>query len=89
MIENPHLFLKAIKAKEAQEEAQKIKTGLEGQWVKDMKIVTAILSQLIRQAPELFNSGQSQLDRRFCITAFNEAKKLINELDKQIAKAQV
>jgi len=86
MIENPRLFLKTLQASEEQKLSKQIESGPEGRWVKDMRIVASILSRLAKQVPLLFDRGQSNLDRRFLMTAFNETKELINEIERSIGK---
>ncbi len=86
MIENPHLFLRTLEAGEEQKLSKQIESGPEGRWVKDMKIVAAILSRLTKQVPRLFDRGQSNLDLRFLMTAFNETKDLMNKLDRSIGE---
>jgi ParB family chromosome partitioning protein len=80
----PFLFLKALHAKEQATEAKSLKEGLEGKWLRDLRVITHMLRGLCREVPTLFYSGQSNLDRRILLTAFEESQKQLMELEKQI-----
>jgi ParB-like chromosome segregation protein Spo0J len=80
----PFLFLKALHAKEEATEAKSLKEGLEGKWLRDLRVITHMLRGLCREVPTLFYSGQSHLDRRILLTAFEESQKQLMELEKQI-----
>jgi hypothetical protein len=80
----PFLFLKALHSKEQATEAKTLKEGLEGKWLRDLRVITHMLRGLCREVPTLFYSGQSNLDRRILLTAFEESQKQLMELEKQI-----
>jgi hypothetical protein len=63
-----------------------LKEGLEGKWLRDLRVITHMLRGLCREVPTLFYSGQSNLDRRILLTAFEESQKQLMELEKQIRR---
>ena len=83
---NPFLFLKSLRAKEEATEAKSLKEGLEGKWLRDLRVITHMLRGLLREVPTLFYSGQSNLDRRILLTAFEESQKQFMKLEKQIRR---
>ncbi len=72
IIDDPHLFLKVLDSKIIQKDAQTIHQGPEGKWLKDIRTTKHILSRLVKSVPEVFYDGQSRLDRRRLLTAFND-----------------
>ena len=78
MVREPFLFLKALHAKEEAAEAKALKEGLEGKWLRDLRVITHMLRGLLREVPTLFYSGQSNLDRRILLTAFEESQEAID-----------
>jgi hypothetical protein len=86
MVREPFLFLKSLRAKDKAAEAKVLKQGLEGKWLRDLRVITHILQGLLREVPSLFYSGQGHLDRRILLTAFEESQHLFSELQKQIRR---
>jgi ParB-like chromosome segregation protein Spo0J len=86
MILNPRLFFKALHAKNEDEETRWLKGGPEGNWVKDLKMTGHILRRLIQQVPVVIYKGQSHLDRRIVMTAFEDARGLMLSLEKKIRR---
>jgi ParB-like chromosome segregation protein Spo0J len=84
MVLEPVLFLKALRAKEEAAEAKALKEGLEGKWVRDLRVITHMLRGLLREVPKLFYPGLSNLDRRVLLTAFEETKGQLIKLETQI-----
>ena len=82
----PFLFLKALHSKEQATEAKTLKEGLEGKWLRDLRVITHMLRGLFREVSTLFYCGQSNLDRRTLLTAFEESQKQFMELEKQIRR---
>ena len=70
LVENPELFLKALKAKEEEKSDRLLRDGPEGAWLHDVHIMTNILKRLRRRVSEAFYAGQENFDRRALITAF-------------------
>jgi len=86
MVQDPLLFLKTLHAREETTEAKSLKEGLEGKWLRDLRVIAQMLRGLLREIPTLFYSGQSNLDRRILLTAFEESQKQFMKLEKQIRR---
>jgi len=86
IVRDPFLFLKAIHAKEEATEAKSLKEGLEGKWLRDLKVIAHMLRGLLREVSTLFYCGQSHLDRRILLSAFEESKEQWMKLEKQIRR---
>jgi ParB/RepB/Spo0J family partition protein len=82
----PFLFLKALRAREEATEAKSLKEGPEGKWLRDLRVIAHMLRGLIKEVPTLFYSGQSNLDRRILLMAFEESKEQYVKLEKQIRR---
>lgn len=86
IVREPVLFLKSLRAKEEAAEAKSLKEGLEGKWLRDLRVIAQMLRGLLREVSTLFYSGQSNLDRRILISAFEESKEQLVKLEKQIRR---
>jgi hypothetical protein len=86
IVGEPFLFLKALHARKEAMEAKRLKEGPEGKWLRDLRGIVQMLRGLLREVPKLFSSGQSHLDRRILLTAFEESQKQWMELEKQIRR---
>ncbi len=86
MVHQPTLFLKALRAKQEDEQAELLKNGPEGKWAKDVKVAGHILRRLMKDAITVIYPGQSNLDRRVLLTAFKETKGLMSSLDKEVRR---
>jgi len=86
LVREPLLFLKALRASQEATEAKVLKEGLEGQWLKDWSVIAHRLRGLLRKVPTLFYSGQSRLDRRILLTAFEDSREQFVELEKKIRR---
>src|SRR3989337_870043 len=86
IVRDPFLFLKALHAKEESTEAKSLKEGLEGKWLRDLRVIVHMLRGLLRGVSTLFYCGQSNLDRRILLTAFEESKEQFMKLEKQIRR---
>lgn len=86
IVSEPFLFLKALHAKEEATEAKSLKEGLEGKWLRDLRVIAHMLQGLRRRVSTLFYCGQSNLDRRILLGAFEESQKQFMELEKQIRR---
>jgi ParB family transcriptional regulator, chromosome partitioning protein len=84
MVRDPALFLKSLHAREETIDARVLKEGPEGKWLKDLKIIAHMLMGLMGKVPALFHKGQSNLDRRVLLTAFEDSRKQLLELEKEI-----
>lgn len=86
MVLKPMLFFKALHAREEDVAARCLKGGPEGKWVKDLKIAGHILRRLIQEVPVVIYKGQSHLDRRTVLTAFEDARGLLLSLEEKIRR---
>lgn len=72
MVDNPSLFLDAVRAQQQAQETKALQQGPEGAWLKDLRMITHILNRLRQQVPTLFDPAQRLVDRRLLSTAFND-----------------
>ena len=86
LVREPLLFLKALRASQEATEAKVLKEGLEGQWLRDWRVIAHMLRGLLRKVPALFYFGQSRLDRRLLLTAWEESQRQFQELEKEIRR---
>lgn len=86
MVQHPQLFLKALEAGKQDNLAKQLKNGPEGQWLADVTMIAHIIRRLIKQTPSVMYAGQSNLDKRYLLTAFEETKDLILSLDAKIRR---
>jgi hypothetical protein len=61
-----------------------ISDGPEGRWVQEIKTAGSILTRLIGQVPVVFYPGQSELEQRPLLTAFDKTCALMTTLEKTI-----
>jgi len=73
MIDDPLLFVKAMEAGKDLSDSRQLAQGPEGNWRKELSILGHMINRLIRAADTVIYAGQSMLDRRSVLTAFNEA----------------
>ena len=86
MVRKPQLFLKALEAGKQDNLAKQLKDGPEGQWLSDVKMIAHIIRRLIKRAPCVMYAGQSNLDKRCLLTAFEQTKDLILSLDEKLRR---
>jgi ParB family chromosome partitioning protein len=86
LVREPLLFLKALRVSQEATEAKVLKEGLEGQWLRDWRVIARLLRGLLRKVPTLFYPGQSRLDRRVLLTAFEDSREQFVELEKKIRR---
>lgn len=85
MVHEPALFLKSLCAREEALEAKALKEGMEGKWVKDLRVITHMFKGLIKEVPALFGQADD-LDRRLLLTAFEDARKQFAEIEHAIRR---
>jgi len=83
---DPSLFLKALHARQQATEAKSLKEGPEGKWLRELRVIAHMLRGLVKEVPTLFYPGQSNLDRRILLTAFEEGKEQFTKLQTQIRR---
>ena len=86
LVREPFLFLKALRAREEAAGAKVLKEGVEGQWLRELRLIGHMLRGLLKEVPTLFYSGQGNLDRRVLLTAFEESREQFGELEKKIRR---
>jgi len=86
MIDEPMLFVKATEAGKDLSDARELAQGPEGRFRKQLSIICHMVNRLIRDATNVIYPGQSNLDRRSLLTAFNEADQRWCELKRQIER---
>lgn len=86
MIEHPSMFIKALHCREEENQADFLKQGPEGRWINDLKMASHVFRRLIKQVPTVIYPGQSHLDRRTLLTAFEDVKKQMLSLERQIRR---
>ncbi|TET82600.1 MAG: chromosome partitioning protein ParB [Desulfobacteraceae bacterium] len=86
MVKEPALFIKALHCAEQENQANCLKEGPEGRWIKELKMAGHIIRGLIKQVPSVIYEEQSSLDRRILVTAFEDTRKLMLSLEKEIRR---
>jgi ParB-like chromosome segregation protein Spo0J len=86
MVLQPALFLKALRMREEDEQAISLKEGPEGTWLKDLKVAGHILRRLIKGLPTVLYQGQSTVERRTVVKAFEDTKRHFLILEKDIRR---
>jgi len=86
MVHTPALFLKSLRAKEEAHEAKVLKGGPEGTWLRDLRVIKHLIRGLLREVPTLFSSGQTNLERRLLLTAFEDSHNEFRELEHAIRR---
>jgi len=84
MIDDPLLFVKAIEAGKDLSESRQLAQGPEGKFRKELSIIGHMVNRLIRAADTVIYAGQSMLDRRSVLTAFNEADRNWSKLKTKV-----
>lgn len=86
MVNEPLLFIKAIQSQKDHRDSQQLAQGPEGQWVKQLHTIAHIIQRLIMTADNVIYPGQSNLDRRHLLTAFNEVDPIWHKLKKHLER---
>ncbi len=86
LVREPLLFLKALRAREEATGAKVLKEGLEGKWLRELRLIGHMLRGLLRAVPTLFDSGQGNFERRVLLTAFEDSREQFGELEKKIRR---
>jgi hypothetical protein len=86
IVSRPHLFLKVLKANQAEAQSQQIGQGPEGKWLKDIQIVKHMLYRLKNNTALVLYETQSQLDQRQLLTAFEETQAAFLSLTHEIRR---
>ncbi|MDO9109478.1 MAG: ParB/RepB/Spo0J family partition protein [Desulfatirhabdiaceae bacterium] len=87
MVDQPHLFLKALETTTSKKQAKVLSDGPEGRWVQEIKAAGSILTRLINQVPVVLYAGQSQIEKSLLLTAFDKTWELMITLEKTVRGA--
>jgi ParB family chromosome partitioning protein len=85
LIENPHLFLTALKGRQEAAAAKRLAAGPEGAWYQDLRIVSALLERLRERVPTLFGPTQEAAERARLAQAFAAAQAQFQRLEQALA----
>ena len=88
IVREPFLFLKALHAREEAAEAKSLKEGREGKWLRECRVITHMLRGLLKEVSTLFGSGQSPLDQRILLEAFEESQELFMKLENEVRRVR-
>jgi len=86
MIKEPLLFVKAIEAGQDLRDGRQLAQGPEGQWRRDLSLIGHMIRRLIQAADNVIYAGQSNLDQRSLLTAFNETDRMWEKLKTHIER---
>jgi hypothetical protein len=86
IVNRPHLFLKVLKANQAEAQSEQIGQGPEGKWLKDIRIVKHMLLRLKNNTALVLYETQSQLDQRLLFTAFEDTQAAFLSLTHEIRR---
>jgi len=84
MVKAPDLFLAAMANKEQEKQADKLRQGPEGAWLKDLNATKAILKRQRSAIPMLFSSPHNEIDQQPLHQVFVELQAIINGMDSEI-----
>lgn len=86
MIKEPLLFVKATEAGEQLRDDRHLAQGPEGQWRRDLSLIGHMTQRLIQATDNVIYAGQSNLDQRSLLTAFNESDRIWEKLKAHIER---
>ena len=86
MIKEPLLFIKATEAGQDLRDGRQLAQGPEGQWRKDLSVICHMIQRLIGAADNVIYGGQSNLDQRSLLTAFNKTDRMWDKLKTHIER---
>jgi len=84
MVKDPALFLAALTNKEQEKEAEILQKGPEGVWLKDMRVIKAILTRSQKSVATLFSSPYNQQDQQPLRQALQEVKSAVETLYNEV-----
>jgi hypothetical protein len=85
MICDPFLFLKAKQSREEKTEADALRQGPEGAWIKDWEMIKAIVRRVMRQLSTVIYPGQDQDDRIRLLRPYRDVAAIMGEIEQKIA----
>ncbi len=84
MVAEPVLFFQALDTRETERRTKPVRDGPGGRWRRDMRTAGHILQRLRRSAAQVFDAGQSTLERRSLMTAFADTSNTFELLKQTI-----
>lgn len=87
MVDQPHLFLKALETTTSKKQTKVLSDGPEGRWLQEIKTAGSILTRLIDQVPVVLYAGQNELEQGRLLTAFDKTWQIMITLDKTVRGA--
>jgi hypothetical protein len=75
-VEFPDSFLKSLHEQQKQKDSRKLKNGIEGQWLHDIRICKSILQRMRKNMDELFSPSQDAGERNQLKMAFDGLAKI-------------
>jgi hypothetical protein len=88
MAAEPALFFKAQKFREENQLAESLDQGPEGEWIKDLDMVGAVLRRLLRRVGTVIYPGQDEADRTRLVRVFRETVSVVDKIDEKIRKVE-
>lgn len=89
MVLEPVLFLKALQAREEDKQAEGLRDGPEGKWLKDLRVTAHIFRRLRKDVSTVIYPGQGNLDRSMLLKAFDKTKQLVLALEQDIRRVHL
>ena len=86
MINEPLLFIKTIQSQKDHRDSQQLAQGPEGQWTKQLHMISHMIQTLMRTTDNVIYAGQSRLDRRNLLTVFNDVDQIWHKLKNHIER---
>lgn len=86
MVNEPLLFIKTMQSQKDTREGQQLAQGPEGQWTKQLHMISHIIQTLIRTTDNVIYIGQSNLDQRNLLTVFDDVDQIWRKLKKHIQR---
>jgi len=84
MVNDPKLFLAALNNKEREKEAQTLRDGLEGAWLKDIQVAKAMLQRQRNAISALFSSPHNAADQESLRAAFSSLRELVEAMQQEM-----
>lgn len=84
MINDPSLFLKTVEFNRQEQEALKLKEGIEGRWLKDVVSICKVLKRLRAEHERVIYQGQEADMRKKMLDSIDEAYTLFNHLYEEV-----
>jgi ParB/RepB/Spo0J family partition protein len=85
MISDPFLFLKAKQSRQEKTEADALRQGPEGAWIRDWEMIKAIVRRIFRQLSTVIYPGQDEDERMRLLRPYRDAAAMMDEIEQKIA----